>query len=166
MKFNKFLSIAITSLSALCANNISNASVICSFYPDAKCFVECDGIKREFNSITELSNNINSIASKYFTVNSVTYNPYCEQISFNNFNNCGVSNGYQLIFRGTKYFLPNIKLNYDNNDVIFPKINLEYIKHLYINSNIVNELPKLRITEDQDDLEMNLDDEIVYCLTF
>lgn len=165
MSFNKLLGIFITTCSALCIVNISQASVTCEFSPVGKCLVECDGAKYPFNSLEELSSNINSITNNYFIVDSVTCTPDYETISFNNFKNCYCTNGYNLTFKGTKHFYPNIELNYENNEVIFPKINLECITHLNINSEKIKncgKLPKLKITEEQ----ISSDDEIVYCSIF
>lgn len=169
MNFNKFSNIFITICSVLYADNISEASVICEFSQTGKCFIECDGVEYPFNSLKELSNDINSITDNYFTVDSVTCTPDYDTILFINFNNCRGANAYNLTFRGTKHFLPNIELNYGNNEVIFPKINLEHIMRLNIKSKKVssfNDLPKLKITEDQNHLEMDLDDETVYCSIF
>ncbi|MBR1944079.1 MAG: hypothetical protein IJ848_01225 [Alphaproteobacteria bacterium] len=69
VNFKDYFGIAVTMCSFFIRN--SNASVSLTFNPDESCILECDGIKKEFINVKELSNGINEITNQHFTVDSV-----------------------------------------------------------------------------------------------
>ncbi len=71
-------------ISIIQCNNV-NASVTCIFYSDLKTFVECDGSKKTFNSIEELSNNINDLTKQYFTIRNSKIDSYDDNINLRRF---------------------------------------------------------------------------------
>lgn len=133
MNFSKIIITLVTVFSVI--KSESNASVTCFFMSNGKCSVECDGIKKHFNNIEELSNNINNITGEYFTVNYIKSIDEINTILFHNFSNTSNSN-YKLLIQGGLDFNPCIALNYENNQVDVPNINLNNITVLQIYSKL------------------------------
>ena len=111
----------------------SNASVICSFLSGSECDIECDGIRRTFNSIEDFSNGINDITGKYFTVEYVKRISETHTILFQNFRNTNDSN-YKLLIQGSFDSSTRIILNYRWNQVDIPDISINNISILHIYS--------------------------------
>lgn len=83
MNFSKIITTVAIILSVL--KNESNASVICYYSAHNGYDIECNGIKKHFNDIGELSDNINNITGKYFTVDYIKSIDEVNTILFHNF---------------------------------------------------------------------------------
>ena len=102
-------------------------------FSDRRSIVECDGIRREFDNLQALSNGINEITSKYFTVNEIQEFVY-DRILFLGFQNNSTYH-YTLFLRGIHAYHPCILLSWLNSSVNLPYIKLEQISLLSIYSN-------------------------------
>ena len=128
----KILIMAVLASTVLCNN--SKASVKLTFDENEFCSVECDNVKKEFNSLADLKQNINDITGQYFTILSISKIDKLNTIILHGFENKNTNVPYTLSIHGSICFHPYIVLNYMQNVTNIPIINLECITTLKIYS--------------------------------
>lgn len=144
MNFKKLCTIAI-AIQLMFVGNVYSMlsysgieSVKLEFDTNEKCLLECDNTIKEFSSLTDLSNEINNIVGKYFTVNSISKIDEMNTIIFQNFNNTNEDTHYNLSICGNVCFKPYIILSYNRNTPDIPTISLDNITTLKIYSSYAN----------------------------
>ena len=133
MKLKKLLTIAI-AMQVIFTSTIYSM-VSCTFFSGNECIVECDGNSKEFENLAELSNGINEVTGKYFTVKEIKEGVGYDRLSFIGLNNSNNNDHYTLLLTGIHGFYPYLEIYYLNNPVHLNTLKLGQISSLKLYSN-------------------------------